>query len=102
MQGAYIENKFYSNFMNMISILYKYITAKPPSLFLLLVARILESGQREELLLDSPWAGEPQKNVGATCLIVGATGTATTERLLANQRSRSLAVYEKVSKKLKV
>jgi hypothetical protein len=48
----------------------------------------------EELLLDQTGAGKATKNVRATSLVVGATGTGTTEGLLADQGSSGLAVWK--------
>ena len=59
-----------------------------------MVTGIRESRLREELLLDQTRAREATKNVRATSLVVGATGTGTTEGLLADQGSSGLAVWK--------
>ena len=49
-----------------------------------MVARVLERVLREELLLDHARAGESPDDIKASSFIVSATGTRTSEGLLAD------------------
>lgn len=59
----------------------------------LVVAGVFETSLGEELFLYQARAGEAAERVGASSLVVGATGTSATERLLSDQGSGGLAVY---------
>ena len=63
----------------------------------LVVAGVGESSLGEELFLNQAGAGESSQDIGATGLVVGTTGTGTTERLLADQSSGGLAVDVEVT-----
>ena len=60
----------------------------------LLVAGVLVFIQREEFLLDRPSTCEAQESIGATSLVVCTTGATSTKGLLADECSRSFAVYK--------
>lgn len=58
-----------------------------------LVAGVQELGLGEELFLDQTGRGEAQHRVGRSSLVVGAGSTGSTERLLADESGRCLAVW---------
>lgn len=58
----------------------------------LVVAGVSVASLREELLLNETRASEAAQNIRATSLVIGTTSAGTTERLLTNKRSSSLAV----------
>lgn len=70
----------------------------------LLITRVLEPSLREELLLNQSRTGEAQQDVRAASLVVGSTGPAATERLLADEGRSGLAVCEvcRVSKRIRL
>ncbi len=57
-----------------------------------LVAGVEELGLGEEFLLDQTRRGEAEDRVGGSGLVVGAGGTRSTERLLADESGCCLAV----------
>lgn len=60
--------------------------------FLVGVAGVGNGVGRDKLLLNRAQAHEARQEVGATSLVVGTTGTGTTEGLLANNGASALAV----------
>lgn len=58
----------------------------------LVVAGVSVTSLGEELLLNQTRASEATQNIRATSLVIGTTSAGTTERLLTDQGSGSLAV----------